>query len=224
MRRQRTPIYEDPAQAERFDAQARRLQRQFWETMAPDWDAQQNGQGLQPQHVAEIAPWLGDDVLLIGAGRGLVLAALQAQRRRAVGVDWAERMAAEGLRDGVTGIAVADAEALPFADARFDTVLIASGVLMPTHSRPRLRAYLAEASRVLAPGGALLACLFHSAGLTQARLAAEGVRVPSHTVHAQRFWDLSGIAAAAADQGLSQAGQRDWPDLCILRLLPVGNI
>lgn len=223
MRRQRTPIYEDPAQAEHFDAQARRVQRQFWNTIAPDWDAHHNGQGLQAQHVAEIAPWLQDEVLLIGAGRGLVLEALQAQGWRAVGVDWASQMAAEGRRDGVTGIAVADAEALPFVGGRFGTVLIASGVLMPTHTAPRLHAYVAEAGRVLAPGGALLACLFHSAGLTQARLAAEGVRVPLHTVHAQRFWDLSGVEAAAAAAGLLQAGRYDRSDLCILRLVPAGD-
>jgi len=217
------PLYEDPEVRDRFDAEARRVQRQFWDSQAGEWDARLNCRGLQPRHVAAIGDWLCDPVLLIGAGRGLILTALRAEGHAAGGVDWSERMVAEARRDGVEGIETADAEALPFEAGRFGTVIVSSGVLMPTHTRARLSAYLAEARRVLAPGGSLVLCMWFTEGSTDARLAAEGVRLPIHSIHAQKFWDLDGLASVAAELGLERLAEFGCDDIRLWRLAPAAQ-
>ncbi|WP_432050249.1 class I SAM-dependent methyltransferase [Verrucosispora sp. NA02020] len=73
------------------------------------------------------------------------------------GVDWSPRMVhAAGRRAADLGrtvaLAAADATALPFADARFDTVVCTFALCCV----PDERAALTEALRVLRPGGSLL--------------------------------------------------------------------
>ena len=99
-----------------------------------------------------IAP--GDRVLDIACGPGTAaLAARELGAGRVAGVDYARGMIAAadadaGARPAVC-YAVADALALPFADASFDVVISSFGLIFAAD--PKLAA--AEAARVLPPGG-----------------------------------------------------------------------
>ncbi len=98
--------------------------------------------------------WGGRDVLDVGCGAGVEVVRFARGGARVVGVDLAQS-AANLTRDNLrqhglrAGVAVADGEALPFADASMDFVY-AHGVMQYTTSDRRL---VEECRRVLRPGG-----------------------------------------------------------------------
>jgi ubiquinone/menaquinone biosynthesis C-methylase UbiE len=104
----------------------------------------------------------GKRVLEIGVGMGADFLRWVRAGAIATGVDLTERavelttarLAAEGLQADVQ---VADAEELPFPDGSFD-IVYSWGVL---HHTPNPAQALAEAQRVLAPGGELRIMLYH---------------------------------------------------------------
>ncbi len=111
------------------------------------------------------------DLLDIGTGTGRMLEVLGPQARRAVGVDQSREMLAVA-RAKLEGVALrhchvrqADMYQLPFPAAAFDTVVIHQ-VLHFAEEPARL---LAEAARVLAPGGRLLVVDFAPHGLESLR-------------------------------------------------------
>jgi SAM-dependent methyltransferase len=119
---------------------------------------------LEPEiaRFADFPAGRGRDVLEIGVGMGADLLRWVRAGARATGVDLTERavrltgerLAAEGLH---AELRVADAEALPFADASFDLVW-SWGVL---HHTPRSERALREAARVLRPGGRYAVMVYH---------------------------------------------------------------
>ena len=105
---------------------------------------------------AQFSRTRGQEVLEIGVGVGTDHVQFARAGARLHGVDLTERgvdlvrqrLALEGL---ASELQVADAESLPFADASFD-VVYSWGVLHHTPDTPRA---IAEAVRVLRPGGRL---------------------------------------------------------------------
>ena len=103
---------------------------------------------------AEFGRWQGKDVLEVGVGLGTDFVNFVRAGAHATGIDLTaaavdsvrKRLALEGLDADVR---VADAEALPFADASFDLVY-SWGVL---HHTPNTDRALAEVRRVLRPDG-----------------------------------------------------------------------
>jgi SAM-dependent methyltransferase len=212
------PLYEAPDTRERFDSGARRIQRQFWDNQAAEWDDGRAGRGLQPNHLERMVPWLADPVLLVGAGRGTMLRALRAKGHDATGVDWSARMVEEARREGMVGLSHGDACHLPRDSRTLATVIFSTGVLLPTHTRDRTDAYLGEARRVLVPGGHLILCLWFQPGSGAAQRAAENVKLPIHTLRAQVHWDLAPLAAILSDYGFDTVGQVKLDDIMIWSL------
>ena len=101
-------------------------------------------------------PWSGSVVVDVGAGTGVASEALlRAGARTVVAVDAAEGMLAAGATDRPTAV-VADARLLPFADATFDGAVAA---FVYNHLDDPA-AGLAEAARVVHPGGVVLASAY----------------------------------------------------------------
>ena len=109
---------------------------------------------------AKIVPRATGRVLELGVGMGLNLAYYDPEKVSSiVGVDSAAELRAAALaapRDPRLDLTVEDgtAEALPFEDQSFDSV-VCTFTLCSVHTPP---AALAEARRVLKPGGRLLFC------------------------------------------------------------------
>jgi ubiquinone/menaquinone biosynthesis C-methylase UbiE len=109
---------------------------------------------------AKVVPLASGQVLELGVGMGLNLAFYDpAKVERVTGVDPSPELRAAALaapRDPALTIDVQDgtAEALPFDDARFDCV-VCTFTLCSVHAP---QAALAEARRMLKPGGRLYYC------------------------------------------------------------------
>jgi SAM-dependent methyltransferase len=109
-------------------------------------------------------------ILDLATGTGLVARAVAAQGASVVGVDVAEGMInrARELSPPKVGFLVADALALPFADASFDAVTCGFGL---SHLLEVGRA-LAEVRRVLVAGGRLVASSWAPSGANPSFAAA----------------------------------------------------
>ena len=131
---------------------------------------------MTPEHVAlcasaewaelveRLLPWvlegrrLGDEVLEVGAGPGLVTDHLRRRACRVVAVELDLQLAAalgRRLAGGNVEVVAADASALPFRDGSFSAV----ACFTMLHHVPSLGAQdrmLAELRRVLRPGGVLV--------------------------------------------------------------------
>ncbi len=144
-----------------------------------DWD-EMRALGLPAaaieQALLEALPPRMDAFLDIGTGTGRLLELVAPQAGRAIGVDMSRdmlalarsRLAERGLADRAA-VRQADMYRLPFADASFDGVALQ----MVLHYADDPAAALAEAARVLRPGGTLLVADLapHDAAALMARQA-----------------------------------------------------
>lgn len=98
----------------------------------------------------------GKDVLELACGPGIGLGFLARSARRVVGGDCDEglvKMAQDHYGDRVE-IMLLDAERVPLPDAGFDVILLLEAI----YYLPHAERFLAEARRLLRPGGAVLIC------------------------------------------------------------------
>ena len=112
----------------------------------------------------DLLPWvlgddeLGDDVLEIGAGPGLVTDLLVERTRHVTAVE-IDAQLADGLRARLAGrsveVVTADATALPLPDGRYSAAACFT-MLHHVPTRDLQDRALAELARVLRPGGLLL--------------------------------------------------------------------
>jgi ubiquinone/menaquinone biosynthesis C-methylase UbiE len=143
-----------------------------------------------PAWVLDRYAWRGDETVLdVGTGTGQYLAPLRRHipGGRIIGADLAPGMLRDLRAKGVPGGASllnADAEALPLADAACD-VMIASYVLFFVPDIPRA---LAEARRVLRPGGALLAATLAHVYMDELHAAINAAMKRLGAAHDRR-WD-----------------------------------
>jgi ubiquinone/menaquinone biosynthesis C-methylase UbiE len=152
----------------------------------------------------------GDErVLDMGCGRGAVLTAVASrlQGGRVTGIDlWSthdqsgnSRDAAlrnaslEGVADRIE-IETGDMRALPFADASFDVVVSSLAIHNIRANRDRAQA-VAEAWRVLKPGGRLAIADIRATGLYARTLRTLGAMALRRRTLGWRFWYGNPIAA-----------------------------
>jgi SAM-dependent methyltransferase len=149
------------------------------ERIVPD-DSEPGVVALHLKRYVFAEPWCRDkDVLDLACGVGYGTAYLAGVARRVVGVDVSEDAIdyARGRYDAPNvEYAVADAAALPFEAASFDTVCSFETL----EHLPDRNAYLAEVVRVLRPGGAYLV------STPNARHTTEHPDNPFHTVELDR--------------------------------------
>jgi len=176
-----------------------------WQTAAP-WFAATEA-GLLDE--VELAP--GERLCEIGCGEGGNLYHLRARGLpgRLFGVDYSPAKAAFARRATGAAIACADATRLPFGDRAFDALLIRDLL----HHLPDRAAALAEAHRVLAPGGRLM--------LFEPNRRSPLVRLQAALVPAER-----GLSASSAER---LSGELEHAGFAIVRFavrqpFPIGRV
>jgi len=127
---------------------------------------------LDESEVAAVDPYVrGADVLEVGCGTGLILSRLRPLARSVRGVDLSPGMLKLAIERGLP-VEQADATALPFPDASFDTV-VCFKVLAHI---PDVRRAVAEMCRVVRPGGVVAAEFYNRDSL---RRLVKRVKRPS---------------------------------------------
>jgi ArsR family transcriptional regulator len=140
------------------------------------------------------------DLLDIGTGTGRMLELFGARVQQAVGVDLSREMLAvarvnlerAGLRNG--SVRQADMYQLPFPGGSFDAVVIHQVL----HYAERPAAAIAEAARVLRPGGRLLVIDFLPHQLEQLRSEHAHRRLGFADAEVSAWFAAAGIAGEAA--------------------------
>src|SRR6266545_526155 len=166
------------------------------------YDASRGGVERGARIAADVVPWLVPGrVLEVGVGTGIVAAALRARGRQVHGVDLSAAMLRRALdRLGPT-VVQADALALPVASAALDNVLFVAAL----HVIGDVAGAVAEAARVLRPGGRLVAVY----GVPKREPADDDigeVLAPLALLRGARPDTPAAMDAAAAAAGLEPAG------------------
>jgi len=124
--------------------------------IAPFYDAFLTAatRGARGRSLAALAEHPPGEILIAGIGTGLDIPHLPPQHRY-VGIDLTRAMLAKAKRRGAGNhvrLVQGDVQRLPFADARFDAVVL--HLILAVVPEPK--ACLAEAARVLKPGGQVI--------------------------------------------------------------------
>lgn len=127
----------------------------WWDDWAPFWEPLEN-RHLGLVAIEQLAEHIAEPVLVVGAGHGLIVGHLRDQGLEADGVDLSPAMIAMARQRRGLELYQADARALPFPDGRYQTVIIASGVIDYADDAELVRDILQESQRILRAGGKLL--------------------------------------------------------------------
>jgi ubiquinone/menaquinone biosynthesis C-methylase UbiE len=147
-----------------------------WEQDAENWIAWARTPGhdacwLFRDSFLELVPSAGRATLDLGCGEGRLARDLASRGHRVTGVDASPTLLrAASQADAAGDYVLADAAALPFADASFD-LIVAYNSLMDVQDMPGA---VDEAARVLEPSGRFCVCVTHplaDAGRFEAREA-----------------------------------------------------
>ncbi len=192
----------DRRQAARVLAERARIASESFRRQGADWDEMRAlnlpAEAAEEALLALLPPGLVGDVLDIGTGTGRLLEVLAPRARRALGVDASKAMLALArsrlARAGLTDCTVrlADMYRLPLQDAAFDVAV----VQMVLHYAEDPAGVIAEAARVLRPGGmlAVVDLAPHAQGDLARRLAH---RWPGFADTAVTGWiEAAGLAPA----------------------------
>jgi SAM-dependent methyltransferase len=176
-----------------------------FDRVADDYDESRGGAVRGERFAVSIVPWLAPGrVLEVGVGTGIVAAALRARGVPVYGVDLSDAMLRRAVDRLGPVVIRGDALALPVAAGSVDNVLFVAAL----HAIGDVAGAVAEAARVLRPGGRLVAV--HGMPL----------RDPADDDIARAFRPLTGLRdfrsdtvtaleEAAATAGLEPVGS-DW--------------
>ena len=138
-----------------------------WEDQAQNWTAwaRTPGHDVFERYIGaffdEVVPPPRGRTLEVGCGEGRVVRQLVAHGHDVTGADASPTLVRNARAlDASASYAVADATRLPFANASFDTG-VAYNALQAMHAFDDMPRAVAEAARVLTPGGALCICVAH---------------------------------------------------------------
>ena len=141
--------------------------QQTWEEHARNWIAWARTPGhdifpyFAPQFFDEIVPPPHGRTLEIGCGEGRMMRQLTSRGHAAIGIDASRTLVGAAIdEDAASAYALADATALPFTDAAFETV-IAYNSLQTMAAWGDMARTVRESGRVLRPSGYLCLCVAH---------------------------------------------------------------
>lgn len=178
-----------------------------FDRVAHEYDESRGGEWRGHHFATAVAPWVvGRRVLEAGVGTGVIAQGLRRSGHDAVGVDLSEAMLRRALERVGPAVAVADADRLPVADRTVDTVLFVWVLQLVDDPS----ATLAEAARVIRPGGRLVNVLSYSDDDPDDEMSAVlgGLRTIRQV---GRGLDPV-LSSAPSDLGLIHSGYTPWQE------------
>ncbi len=146
----------------------------FWDRLAP-FHAEIEDSNFDLASVRRLMPEIQSPVLVVGAGQGLIVAELRNQGHQCDGVDLSAEMIQQArLRRGIA-LVQADARAMPFPAASYETIIFATGVIDFTADEDQIQAMLAEGRRVLKESGKVFVEFYRISAAQEKFLAAVGL-------------------------------------------------
>jgi hypothetical protein len=137
----------------------------FWNALAP-FHSEVEDSNFDLASVRRLRPEIESPVLVAGAGLGLIVAELRRDGFECEGIDLSSEMIRQAkLRRGIT-LVHADAKAVPFPAASFQTIIYATGVIDFTAEDDEIHAMLKEGRRVVKESGKIFVA-FYTASLAE---------------------------------------------------------
>src|ERR1043166_10290651 len=125
----------------------------FWNALA-QFHAEVEDSNFDRASVRRLLPEIESPVLVVGAGQGLIVAELRKHGYECAGVDLSPEMIRHAqLRRGLA-LVQADAKALPFPAASYQTIIYATGVVDFTADRKSTRLNSSHVSESRMPSSA----------------------------------------------------------------------
>src|SRR5437588_7310840 len=175
----------------------------FWDALAPHHSAIENSY-LDLPSLRLIEQDIGPPVLVVGAGQGLIVAALQKRGLQCDGVDLSPDMIRYAkLRRGLV-LFHADARALPFGNGAYKTIIYATGVIDFMSDEKEIRAIMNEARRVAEHSGNIFVAFYKFSVATEEFL----IRLELLKNNVLRFRELLEIYRLTPLQTMAWVGRR----------------
>ncbi|MEJ7623642.1 MAG: class I SAM-dependent methyltransferase [Pyrinomonadaceae bacterium] len=175
----------------------------FWDALAPHHAPLENSY-LDLASLRRIQHEIRQPVLVVGAGQGLIVAALHEQGLQCDGVDLsAEMIRYARLRRGLA-LVHADAKALPFASKAYKTIIYATGVIDFMSNEKEIQRVLNEGRRVVEDQGDIFVAFYRFSAATEDFVIRLGLLRSS----VLRFRELLGIYRLTPVQTISWIAER----------------
>ena len=146
----------------------------FWNALA-QFHAEVEDSNFDLASVRRLLPEIESPVLVVGAGQGLIVAELRKHGYECEGVDLSPEMIRQAkLRRGLA-LVQADAKAMPFPAASYQTIIYATGVLDFTAEEDEIRAMLTEGRRVVKESGKVFVAFYRASAAQEDFLARVGL-------------------------------------------------
>jgi ubiquinone/menaquinone biosynthesis C-methylase UbiE len=134
-------------------------ENRFWDVLAEHHAAIEDN-FLDVASLRRMIGEIRSPVLVIGAGQGLLVAALQSKGFHCDGVDFSAEMIRHAKSRRRIDLIQADATALPLSDATYETIIFATGVIDFCGSEEAIRRMFSEGRRVVKPGGRIFVAFY----------------------------------------------------------------
>jgi len=165
----------------------------WWSTWAPVWDHIEDrhfGTTTTELLMDQIKP----EVLVIGAGQGLIVRYLKNKGISATGLDINPDMVKVAKDKYDLAIVEGDAGKLPFKDDSYATVIISSGVVDYGADEAAITTFINEAKRVCRRGGKILAAFYKITGRIEKIYKKIGVIDSDSMYRMKRIFEINEIA------------------------------
>ena len=156
----------------------------FWDVLAAHHAAIEDNL-LDLASLRHLIGEIRSPVLMIGAGHGLLVAELRSKGFHCDGVDFSIEMIRHAKRRRGIELIQADASALPLSDARYETIIYATGVIDFCDDEEAIRKMLGEGRRVVKPDGKIFVAFYRFSPALEDFLTKVGLLSESVLLHRQ---------------------------------------
>jgi SAM-dependent methyltransferase len=156
----------------------------FWNVLA-QFHAEVEDTNFDLASVRRLLPDIESPVLVVGAGQGLIVAELRKRGLECDGVDLSSEMIRQAKLRREISLVQADAKAMPFPAARYETIIYATGVVDFTAEDDDIRVMLSEARRVVKASGKVFVAFYKASAAQETFLEKVGLLVENKLLFRQ---------------------------------------